>query len=111
MNCCVVPPLVWPSPMKKGCFSAGDSDVKSRLDGEEKLSIAGADEELGVLSSRKTPTSELMGAAILDMPFSLPAKFCTMVLASPSGPVDGPLGSFAPVPLMELNVRIMPLES
>jgi hypothetical protein len=103
------PRLLRPSPMKNTCRSCGSSRVKSREADVEKFSVGGGIPKLGSVSSRNTPTTELIGAYRSDFPCSGPTKLCTMVERFPSGvyivPLPGPL--FA-VPTTESKLSSIP---
>jgi hypothetical protein len=62
-----LPVPVSPSPMKKTCLTCGANEEKlSPI--AEKSRDAGAEVESGWLLSKKTPTRELSGALILEIP-------------------------------------------
>ncbi|BBH42547.1 hypothetical protein myaer102_52050 [Microcystis viridis NIES-102] len=54
--------------MKKTCLTCGANEEKL-IPIEEKLRAAGAEVESGWLLSKKTPTRELIGAVISEIPF------------------------------------------
>src|SRR5262245_29757495 len=99
-----VPVPVMPSPMKNGCFRAGLNVAKLvPKPGELKSNRVGAPDDVGILSSRNSPTSASCGASIPAM------LLLDGVPSSPKVPIvlnTPPSGESVGVPPMKLTLPL-----